>query len=790
MRRYFPCFLISMIVVHLSIGQIEEQVIVGGSVVDHESAVPMSYTTVQILNAGDGALVAGGITDDEGGFEVAVPVGTFEVVFDFMGYQQYRSETITLSAEMSRYDMGTIKLVSEASTLGEVVVQAEKSSMELALDKRVFNVGKDIGNAGGSAVEILSNIPSVTVDGEGNVRLRGRDDVRILVDGKPSGLVSFKGSAGLQQLQASLVDKVEVVTNPSARYEAEGMAGIINIVLKKERRQGFNGSFELSGGTPKNLGGAANVNYRQNNFNFFINYGISFRILPAFRTTYQEVFVGDSVFISDQLYDGRHRGFSQNIRGGLDYYFSETSILTASYLFRRSDGNRYTDLRYDDYLFSLNNLLSYTTRIQDEDEVEPNNEYAVSYKKILDGEGHELNVDLRYLDNWEDSDQVFTQYTYAPNGAQVDELIQLSPNDETEKLLLFQADYIYPFSEDGKVEAGARFSWREITNDFSVSEKNEEGEFVPVLAFLNDFTYTEKINGMYGIFANRNGRISYQLGLRGEWTGIETLLERTQELNARKFVNLFPTAHFTYDLVNDHALQLSYSRRVRRPTYRELNPFITYSDNRNFFSGNPDLNPEFSHSLELGHIKYFDRGSMSSALYYRHTKGIVQSIRTVTDEGFSNTNPENLNHEDAVGAEFVMGYKPYDWWKTDLNFNFFHANIDAKHIDGASDVKTTSWFSRVTTRFDVGSNSDIQIRGNYEAPRQIAQGRRLSLFYLDLAASYGFLGQKGTITFNVSDIFNSNKSRVEIGGQNFYAEILSQRVRRQIKLIISYRIDQ
>ncbi|MDX1943170.1 MAG: TonB-dependent receptor, partial [Saprospiraceae bacterium] len=605
MKKIYLFFFLSLISA-VAFAQSNKKAIIKGIIVDAQTATPLSYATIQIFKSANNALITGGITDDNGQFVIETSPGDFYALVDFIGYDQLKSENFTLSADKP-YNLGILKLNSAATSLNEVLVQAEKSTMELKLDKRVFNVGKDLGNAGGSATEILNNIPSVTVDAEGNVRLRGNGNVRILIDGKPSGLVSFKGGSGLQQLQASLVEKVEVITNPSARYEAEGMTGIINIVLKKDRKQGFNGSFEITSGAPTNIGGAANVNYRHNKINFFINYGIAYRILPSINSLYQEVYTNDTTFISTQSYDGRHKGFSTNIRGGLDYFFDEKNILTASYLYRRSKGNRFTDLRYDDYVFNKSNLLNYTTRTQDEDETEPNSEYAISYKKLFAKKGQELNADIRFLDNWELSDQVYTQFTYFPNGT-LDEsknTLQTSVNDETEKQLLMQLDYVYPFGKEGKLEAGFRSSFRDMTNDYLVQEQDDSGVFVTLPGLDNDFLYDENIHAAYGIVGNKIKRFSYQFGVRAEWTDVKTTLVETREENPRKYSNLFPSVHFTYDLLHENAVQISYSRRVRRPVYNELSPYVTFSDNRNFFSGNPDLDPEFSNVFELGHIKYF-----------------------------------------------------------------------------------------------------------------------------------------------------------------------------------------
>lgn len=756
------------------------------------SAAPLSFSGIRIFKSQEKKLETESVANEAGNFSVELKYGRYYAQIDFMGFKSYKTAEFTVSKERAVHDLGVIKLVRSANTLQEVVVQAEKSSMQLSLDKEIFNVGKDFANAGGSASDILTNIPSVSVDPEGNVKLRGSDNVRILIDGKPSGLVSFKGGSGLLQLQASMIDRVEIITNPSARYEAEGMAGIINIVLKKDKRQGFNGSFELTTGYPTNLGGAANLNYRHKNINFFINYSIAYRRQPGVGSLYQEVYGKDTTFILKQTNNGMLTGFSNNIRGGLDYYFNENSILTASYLFRRSDANRKTNIRYEDYLNSVSNLKSISTRTQNEDEVEPNSEYSLNYKRSFDQKGHELVAEVKYLDNWESSRQLFTQNYFQPNGLEnvSKAAIQKSPNDEYEKQWLFQVDYIKPIGKEGKFETGLRSSFRNMENDYLVTEKNTSGDFVPLPGLDNDFFFDEKINAVYGILGNKSKKISYQAGLRAEWTDVKTTLAETYEVNPRKYMNLFPSAHFTVDLAKQNALQLSYSRRVRRPVYNDLSPYMTFSDSRNFSSGNPDLNPEFSNVFEIGHIKYFDKGSFTSSVYYRSTKGKIDRIRMVNAAGNSTTRPENLLSEKAFGTEFTSGYTPYKWWKLDFNFNLFYADIDGSNILKSYKASTYSWFARQTSRFMFAKNFDVQVRGNYEAPQKTAQGKRKALYYADLSTSKDVFKGNGTLTFNVLDVFNSRRTRSITSGPNFYSDGYGQFRRRQINLTLNYRIKQ
>ena len=762
-----------------------------GKTTDAQTGAPLGYATVALYSKADSAFANGTITDDNGAFTLEVKPGVYFAKIEFLAYSPLYLNDINVPNGAAPVSLGDVVLQPNSAMLSEVVVQADKSSMQMSLDKKIFNVGKDLGNAGGNAADILSNIPSVSVDVDGKVSLRGTDNVKILIDGKPSGLVSFKGADGLRQLQGNLIDRVEVITNASARYEAEGSGGIINIVLKKERTQGLNGAIDLITGYPTNFGTALNMNYRKNSLNFFLNYGINYRNSRGDGSLYQEVYSGDTTFIYRQNNERENPGFNNNIRAGLDYFFNPKNILTASYTWRHSKTKRISELEYFDYLFSSDNLTGISTRTQDEQETEPNSEYSLNYKKTFERQGHELVGEVRYLDNWEDSDQFFTERSFLPDYTPTGEPDQLqhSYNYETEKQLLFQLDYVQPFGKDGKFEAGLRSNFRDMTNDYLV-EGFVDDAWQPLDGLNNNFVYNENIHAAYGILGNKIKRFSYQLGLRAEWTDVTTTLKQTNEVNPRDYANLFPSAHVTYELPGQNAVQASYSRRVRRPQYNDLSPFMTFTDNRNFFSGNPDLEPEFTNSFELGHIKYMDNASISSSLYYRHTTGKIDRIRRVDSEGNSVTMPENLSTEDAFGAEFTASYSPYKWWKTDGNFNFFRAITDGGNLGESFQSDTYSWFTRLTSRFTIWKNTDLQLRGNYDARVQTTQGYRKPRWYLDLAISRDVLNNNGTITLNVSDVFNSRRFRFVSEGDNFYTDNDFQWRARQINLTFSYRLHQ
>ncbi|HLO45419.1 MAG TPA: TonB-dependent receptor [Leadbetterella sp.] len=758
-----------------------------GKIIDAQNKAPLGFASVKLFQ--NQKMITGNVTTENGEFDFKIPTGKYTIETEFIGYKKYISAEINLTE--SGLDLGEIGISQSDKSLEALVVQGEKSSMELALDKRVFNVGKDLANAGGSAQDILINIPSVTVDPDGAIKLRGSSNVRILIDGKPSGMVSFKGGAGLRQLQASMIDRVEVITNPSARYEAEGQSGIINIILKKDSRQGFNGSFELIGGVPDNYGFAANVNYRHRKMNFFVNYGLAYRWNPYRGDMYQEVTAGDTLKILQQDNTGDVSGLDNNIRAGIDYYFSENSILTGSYMYSRAGGIRYTKNIYNDFLNSSNNPLGSITRIQDEIESEPLSEYVLNYKRMFKRKGQELIGQFRFLDHFENSDQIFTQTAVLPNGG-VDAkntLLQTSLNDEYEKQYLFQLDYVQPFSNEGKMEFGARTSLRNMVNDFVVNDVID-GKDVPIDWLDNYFIYDEDISAAYGIVSNKSKKMSYQLGLRSEWTSVTTTLQKTNEVNPRKYFNLFPSAHFTYALDADNSLQLSYSRRIRRPVYNDLSPFMTLSDSRNFFSGNPNLNPEYSDVFEIGHLKNFEKGSITSSIFYRNSQDLIFSIRSVNDQGFSTSLPENLNSEKSYGIDFTSNYKLAKWWKMDLNFNLFHANINGSNINEQYVAETNSWFARQTSRFTLKNGFDMQLRFNYEAAQKTAQGSRKAIYFFDYSLKKDILKKKGSVNFTVLDIFNTRWMRTISEGPGFYTVSNRQFRPRQINLTLSYRLKQ
>lgn len=764
--------------------------IIKGKVVDAQTMTPLEFATVTIFEQQDSILVTGTVTDESGSFLLEVKFGTYYAFVEFLAFERKIFDNISLSRDQHVVDLGTIQLNPDAEMLVEVEVQAERSQMQLSLDKRVFNVGKDLANSGGTAADVLDNVPSVTVDVQGNVELRGSGGVRILVDGKPSGLVGLSNSDGLRQIPANMIERVEVITNPSSRYEAEGVSGIINIILKKDRSQGLNGSFDLTAGYPTEYGVAANLNYRKDRFNLFANYALRYRKGPGIGDEYQEYFRNDTTFITDQTSRHTWGGLSNSIRLGSDFYFSPKSILTGAFNYRYNDNDNIEKIIYRDYLNDLNTPVGITYRTDKELETEPSREASLTYKKLFERNGHEFTADFRYQNNTEDEGSDLLEEKFSTDGVTkiAPDLSQRTGNKRIQENFIFQADYVHPFAKDGKFEAGLRSGLRDISNNFKVEQELGEDEWVTLPSFTNNFKYEENIYAAYFNVGNKFGKFNWQVGLRGEYSDVQTSLSDT--LNHRKYTDLFPSIFLGYEFSEKNSMQVSYSRRIRRPGFWELNPFFSYSDARNFWSGNPNLNPEFTDSYELGYLRYFEKGSLTSSVFYRHTTDVVERIRTQLSDTTSYTQPVNLSTRDDYGVEFTFSYDPYKFWRINGNANFFRSMTEGEYEGQLFNSDTYTWFGRLSSRVTILKKVDLQVNFNYRAPRKTTQGRNKSFWFISPAASMDILKGNGTLTLSVQDLFDTRKRRYITTGSNFYTEGEWQWRSRQTTLTFSYRLNQ
>jgi outer membrane receptor protein involved in Fe transport len=667
-------------------------------------------------------------------------------------------------------------------------VNAERSKMEMKLDRRVFNVGKDLTNAGNNAADILNRVPSVNVDPEGNVSLRGSGSVRILVNGKPSGLLSAGDTEALLRMQGDIIESIEVITNPSARYEAEGEAGIINIILKKNQEKGVNGSFGATVGSPTNYGASYNLNYRQQNLNFFSNFGVDYRRTPGGGNSTQRFFdnAGNLTDFFTSQEDQIRGGVGGYIQGGLDWNIDEKNLLTGSLLYRLGEDRNEGTVTYRD--FNADEELTNTT-IRDivENQTDHNLEASLDYKRTFDEEGREWTFSFKYIlnDDTEIADIVQT------SNESVDELLQNSSNTEDEENILIQTDYIHPLGENSKLEAGLRAALRTVDNDFLVQEEQADGSLTTLDNFDDYLRYTEDIYAAYVIGAHEAGPVGLQVGLRAEYSDITAALLRSNNANDQNYLSFFPSAALTYKLSEENQFQLSYSRRLSRPFFRRLLPFSNFNDPRSNGIGNPNLRPEFTNSFETGFLRYFKSGSLLTSVYYRRTTGVIEELTLPNENGTSIEYPVNLAERDAYGLEMSFNYDLTDWWNVTSDLNFFRAQVNGSFEGTDYSADIFSWTGGLITQFDPTDRLQLQASFDYNAPRNTTQGRRLAVYSLDLAASLDILDGKGTITVSGRDLFNTRIRRSIVDLPNYKAESAFQwRQTRQLVATFNYRLNQ
>ncbi|MBU2914273.1 outer membrane beta-barrel family protein [Reichenbachiella agariperforans] len=769
-----------------SIAATEHQV--RGKIIDASSKEPLAYATASIHDKTTNELVDGQITQESGTFQLQVKPGSYYLEVKFISYE---TKNINFIVSNSDINLGDIMLTVDSQELEEVVVQGRKEQVEFSLDKKTFNVNENISNIGKNASDILDNLPSVQVDVEGNVSLRGNDNVNILINGKPSGMAGMSSQDALRMLQGNMIERVEVITNPSARYDAEGTGGIINIVLKEDAQKGLNGTFGLDAGYPDLIRPNASINYRSGKFNFFAGAGLSYRRYNGYGESYTTYYETDTTYATDSRRDHDRGGISQNYRVGADYFINDNNKLTLTGIYNVGDETNNTTLIYHD--FDVYDSLRYITNRDDtEQEDESLIETSLNYEKTFsDHEDHKLTAYLQYRDNSELEQSDIDQVSTKPDS----DVIQKVRNDEGEKTQLAQVDYIHPFSETGKFELGIRTSLRNIRNDYLI-ESLENEIWVREDSLSNDFEYQENIYAAYAIYGNKFGKISYQLGLRVEATNIETTLESEilDDTNTKKYVNYFPSGHFTYEMNENQNVQLSYSRRLRRPSFRNLNPISGFSDYRNLRFGNPDLNPELTDSYELGYLHNWETGSFYGGIYYNHTTDEIDRLTFPSpnpdDDGVMHSKLYNLATEDAYGFEINVSQDFTDWWTMNGDFNFFR-RITAGEARGESfDADARSYSARVNTKFDLPQDIDFQANLNYRGPQNTTQGKRLAFYTVDLGATRDFFDGKATLTASVQDLFNTRKYRNESADTGFESSSVFQWRSRQFILSFTYRLNQ
>lgn len=772
---------------------------ISGKVVDTRTNQPLEYATIIIKNT-DTEKVSGGITDLNGEFSIEMPKATYQISVAFISFEseEYPEEKIT-----SNKYLGIIKLAEATNGLNEIVIVAEKTTVDIRLDKKIFNIGKDLSIRGGNASDVLGNVPSVQVDVEGNVSLRGNENVTILIDGRPSALVGMNGADALRQIPAEAIEKVEVITSPSARYDAEGTAGILNIILRKNKLIGFNGSLQLDLGIPERVGTAFNANWRTEKWNFFTNTGFRYNATPGNAFS-------DSDFLSSTAQNARvleSRKFGRLSRSlftsfGAEYYLTTNSSVIGNIVFNRGNDD---DVNTNDIKrFNSEGVINEATfRTESEGEDEKRVQYTIDYVNNFSQKGRKLSISSQYST---EAENVLNNITEVDTSVNLLNDLEQVIEDQNENSGLFQVDYVHPVGEDIQYEAGYRGNYRDIFNSFFLAERQDfenNGPLIPDAGLNNSFNYEEFVNAAYFQYGQKFNKISLLTGVRYEYTSIEIAQQTATTKDNRSYGNLFPTVNLGFEFKDGENITLGYNRRIRRPRGRSLNPFPSRSSESNIYSGNVALNPVITDALDLGYLKRWDKFTLSTSLYYNisndNWERIQEDTGMLTDNGDPITRrfPINLSTEERVGLELTLNYRPIKAWNINSDFNVYNVTSAGNYTNLSTNVtqnfdfENTSFFIRLNQKISLPGKTDVQINTNYRGPSQNAQTNSKGVFSMNLAASKDLFDESASLSLNFSDVFNSSISQRTTILPNFLEQYSEFQWRDpQIRISFVYRFNQ
>ncbi|MEM5566279.1 TonB-dependent receptor [Psychroserpens sp. AS72] len=766
----------------------QSEIIVSGTVLDIDGNYPLEYATISLFSKKENKIITGGITDAKGEFKIEVAPGVYDVKVEYLSYKTKSYENKSLTKDIN---LGTVSLSLNLEALDAVEVIAEKTTVEIKLDKKIYNVGSDLTVRGGTVSDVLDNVPSVSVDVEGNVALRGNENVTILINGKPSGLVGLNSTDALRQLPAESIERVEVITSPSARYDAEGTAGILNIILRRSKLQGLNGAVTLNAGDPTQAGVSGNINYRTGDFNFFNTSGYSYRESPGNATTNTEYFNGDdpsTFFKESREFDRQSKGFNTNL--GVEWYINETTSVVTSFVYRDSDQNNNNTNTIQEF-DSNSNLITESIRLDPEEETDATRQYAVNFDKQFNGNSqHRLTIDFQYEDNGEEEKSIIAQ-----DGNAAERVKTIENQDE----ILLQLDYTKPIGEKSNFEFGFRGNYEETDTDY-VLEFNENGDFVIDNDVSNNLIFRQYVNALYTQFGSKvKDKFSYLLGLRMEQSRVTINQITTNDLQRKNYTGLFPTVNLGYEISEKQNLTLGYNRRIRRPRSRYINPFPSRSSATNIFQGNPDLDPSYSNSFDFGYLNRFGKITLNSSIYYQQATDVFTFVTLDTGETtvvggtevpIIRRSPINLATDDRYGFEFTLTYRPSKKWNLNGNINLFKSKTVGIYEGTDFGNENFSWFARINNKYTLPGEIDWQTRIFYRGPREDAQSTQKGILSTDLAFSKDLWKDRASIAFNVSDVFNTRKRQSTATTDTFINDSEFQWRQRSFNVSFTYRFNQ
>jgi len=787
-KLFLGLLLLSVVSIHAQRPQNSNPIKITGTVIDKDTGDPLEYATFIVQSVREPDKVTGGITNENGQFNVETVPGMYNISVEYISYATYKKERQLLRANT---DLGKIEMSIDVAQLDEVEVIAERTTVELRLDKKIYNVGSDLTVSGGTVSDVLDNVPSVSVDVEGNVQLRGNDDVRILINGKPSAITGLNSAEALQQLPAESIEKVEVITSPSARYDAEGSGGIINIILRRSKLQGLNGAITTNLGYPTRAGINGNINYRTGNLNIFTNAGYNYRKGPGNSLTDTDFFDANGVFTNGitevREFERLRKGF--NINFGVEWYVNETASITQTIFIRNSDNSSETTNNFSQ-IDALGNSSS-GFRFDPETEDDKTFQYGFNYDKQFNGNSdHKLTFAFQYETSDELEESLIVQNGFDSESVRT---------DEDQQRIFLQTDYVVPVGKAGQFEMGYRGDFNRLDTDYDVAFIQPTIDELGITNPSNVLNFKETINAFYTQYGTKFNKFSFLSGLRYEATRLIINQIETGDFNRNNFDGLFPTLNLNFEVSERENFQLGYNRRIRRPRSFFLNPFPSRSSPTNLFQGNPNLTPSFSNQIDIGYLKRYEKLTLNSSVYFQRATDVITFITEDTGENtifdgeevsILRRTPVNLAKNDRYGFEFNSNYRPSRKWNINGNINLFQLVTRGDFNGQNFDAENLSWFVRLNNKITLPSSIDWQTRLFYRGPTENAQSKNQGIFSMSLAFSKDLFKDRASLAVNINDVFNSRKRVSETRTPFFNTDSEFQRRVRSYNLSFTYRFNQ
>ncbi len=750
---------------------------ISGKVVDASLGKPLEYSSLTIQNLKDSTIILGSLVDDKGNFEInTIPYGVYKLTVSFLGYKDYIIPALKVfPPDHVDVKLGTLKVNEDAKVLDEVEIKAEKSMMTLNAEKKVFNVDKNTLSAGGTAIDALKQVPTLNVDTDGNLENRGSTNLKIYINGRPSGITSGNTKAILEAIPANTIESIEVINNPSAKYEAEGDIGIINIILKKSAYKGLNGNFNIGYATKYDFNSGVTLNYRNekvsSSTSYAIRYNESYWGGNTTRFNFPQNIMPYYILSNDK---GTSDNINNTISNTTDWYINEKNTWSFNTLF--SNNLSFSRGKSESYLTDTASAFLYGfNRYNKDRNSNYNAEFTTSYRRTFKSNTQDLVLTGNYAFVLRNRNPEFTQLNYDVNKTEYTQIPFLQSNTIKNKnhTAYFQADYTQPFEKaKAKFETGYRMSYRDLLNDFYADSVNHTfQQTVTDSSLTNAFRYKELINAVYAIYGGSYKKFSYKLGMRLEYSIVKGIQSVQQINNMRYYFDYFPSASFSFKLPKNNDIALSYSKRINRPQPEQLNPFASREDPFNILTGNPNLDPAYSHNLELTHTASFKKGVfLTTTLYYRNTQNMFTRYRIVDSTGLSIVTFDNLNTGQNAGAEFTIRGNIFKWWSVMGNVNLFYNKLNGSipTETAYTSAQSFQYNFRIMNTFTFWENASLQLMVNYRSPFKYLQGKIRQFVFASIGFKKDILKDKrGTIALNVNDVFHTMYFGVNNSGSTF-----------------------